>query len=565
MNKSSFPIHTEEILDKFTLLSLLLIISISAIANLPMTLGQDASNSYNYRFTVNEHGFTTVDVTFQSTENSGSSWVIVPKFSPWNNITVEGAITEFELAETQTYVGEDYYFYQVFVFSFVSVTSFQMKIQFNMTDGALIIEPRGVFLSPLIGFHPESVGLSQAEILFSSNYVVKTELIASSSGRSTYTVPDVNRVVFDLQDNVERLQVEFAPAADEPDWQQLDQSVFSFRTAKRYENYASEILALYQLVYADFTDLFNVTLENIEVQFFIPEFETLLSVGGFIPFTGQTLGEININIFFVRAVNGTIQAIALHELVHHFLWETGLSPDSFLWVHEGGAQYVSIETVDDLGYEGADIERTRLEQVASQLISQTGESFGYLQEWTPANPPADISRNYAASYYVMSRLAEEYGGLDFYRQFFRLIRGLEIQTNDELAFHLSLAANASVDLKLKLWGFDIRLLYNGSKISPDRIYEAEKALDGLNPVFLPYSLVAELFYQQALLRLERGDVNGANQFLDATILMANLAPVLTLLTLTAILAVIVYLLYKRSSRPRLEPPALPPLFEETAA
>jgi hypothetical protein len=163
----------------------------------------------------------------------------------------------------------------------------------------------------------------------------------------------------------------------------------------------------------------------------------------------------------------------------------------------------------------------------------------------------------------VSRLAEEYGGFDFYRQFFELISELKIETNDELAFHLSLAANASVDLKLKLWGFDIRLLYNGSQVSPERIYEAEKAIDGLSPVFLPYNLVAKFFYEQALLRLERGDVNGANQLLDATIFLANLAPLLTLLTLAAILAIIVYFLHKRSLKSRLEPPALPFVSEET--
>ncbi|MFB0567335.1 MAG: hypothetical protein ACETVM_01960, partial [Candidatus Bathyarchaeia archaeon] len=318
-------------------------------------------------------------------------------------------------------------------------------------------------------------------------------------------------------------------------------------------------------VYDDFTDLFNVTLEDIDVQFFIPDFETLLSVGGYVPFTGQTMGEININIFFVRAVNGTIQAIALHELVHHFLWKVGLSPDIFLWFHEGAAQFVSIETVDDLGYEGAVIERDKLEQGASQLILQTGENFGFLQEWTPDSQPLDVSSYYVASYYVISRLAEEYGGLDFYKQFFKLIQGPKIETNDELAFHLSFAANASVDLKLEQWGFNIHLLYiiNQSNISPELIYEAEKAVDGLSPVFVPYNLVAKFLYQQALLRLERGDVDGASQLLEAAIFLANLAPLLTLLTIAAILAIIIYILHKRKSEPTIELP--PPAFEETTA
>lgn len=563
MNKSSHCRDAKKILDQTLQLFLLLIVAASVIANLPKATGESSSNSYNYKFTVNEEGFTLVDITFQSTEGTGSSWVFVPKFSPWNNVTLLGKITESKLDETQNYVGEDYYFYEVFEFSFSS-GPFQMRIQFNMTEGALIIEPRGIFFSPQIGFHTDSVGKSRAEVLFPSNYTVKEEFIASSSGISTYTIPNSNRVLFDLQNNLERLQIEFETAATEPTWKQLNQSVFSFRTVNRYENYASEILTLFNAVYDDFTDFFNVTLENIEVQFFIPEFETLLSVGGYVPFTGQTMGEININIFFVRAVNGTIQVIALHELVHHFLWQAGLSPDFFLWFHEGAAQFVSIETVDDLGYEGADIERSRLEQGAAQLISQTGENFGVLQEWKPDSQPLDVSSYYVASYYIVNKLAEEYGGLGFYKRFFKRIQLVKIETNDELAFHLSLAANASVDLKLKLWGFDIRLLYTGSKISPELIYEAEKAVDGLNPVFLPYNLVAKFLYQQALLRLERGDVDGANQLLESAISLANLAPLLTLLTLVAIFAIIAYILLRRTSEPSFELPP-PPTFEQTNA
>jgi len=567
MNESSLYRNAKKILRKTPQLFLLLTVAASVIVSIPIVIGKPSSNSYNYKFTVNEDGFTWVDITFQSTEGTGSSWVIVPKFSTWDNVTLLGEITEFELDETQNYVGEDYYFYEVFDFSFVSVSSFQMKIQFNMTGAALIIEPRGIFFSPLTGFHPDSAGVSEAEVLFPSSYKVKEALIASSSGISTHTVPSSNRVLFDLQHNLERLQIEFETAATEPTWKNLNQSVFSFRTVKRYENYASEILTLFNSVYDDFTDFFNVTLENIDVQFFIPDFETLLSIGGYVPFTGQKMGEININIFFVRAVNGTIQAIALHELVHHFLWKAGLSPDFFLWFHEGAAQFVSIETVDDLGYEGAALERDRLEQGASQLVSLQGENFGFLQDWAPDNHPVDVARNYVASYYVISRLAEEYGGLDFYKQFFKLIRGLKIKTNDELAFHLSFAANASVDLKLKQWGFNIRLLYiiNQSNVSPELIYEAEKALDGLSPVFQPYSLVAKFLYQQALLRLERGDFDGASQLLEAAIFLANWAPLLTLLTLVAIFAIIAYILLKRPSEPSFELPPLSPAFEETNA
>lgn len=561
---------TRNVLNKTIQVYLLFVVVTSVVASLPAATGEPSPDSYNYKLMVNEDGFTQVDVTFQSSSNTGTSWIVVPKFSSWSNVTLSGEITQSRLDETQSYLGEDYYFYQAYVFYYASESSFEMKVQFNMTEGALIIEPRGIFFSPLIGFHQDAVGKSKAEIFFPSNYRVKEQLIASSSGKSTHTVVNSSSVIFNLQSNLERLQIEFETAATTPTWKYLNQSVFRFKTVRRYENYASEILTLFNTVYADFTNLFNVTLENIHAQFFIPEFETLLAIGGFIPFTGQRLGEININIFFVRAVNGTIQAIALHELVHHFLWKAGLSPDYFLWVHEGTAQFVSIEAVNDLGYEGATMEKNRLEQVASQYVSLYGENFGFLQDWNPDNQPADVSSNYAASYYVISRLAEEFGGLEFYKQFFELIRGLEFEPgewkpNEWLAFYMSLAANASVDLKLKLWGFNIRLLYTGSKISPKLIYEAEKAIDGLSFVFFPYNLVARFLYQEALLRLERGDIEGANQLLESAISLANLAPLLTLLTLVAISVIIAYVLYRRWSRLSIGMPQLSPAFEETTA
>ena len=135
MNESSLYGNAKNGLNKTPQLFLLLILATSVIVCLPIATGGLAPNSYNYKFTVNKDGFTWVDITFQSSRNTGSSWVIVPKFSPWNyDVTSPGEITESKLDGTQDYVDEDYYFYQVFDFSFSSTSSFQIKIQFNMTD-----------------------------------------------------------------------------------------------------------------------------------------------------------------------------------------------------------------------------------------------------------------------------------------------------------------------------------------------------------------------------------------------------------------------------------------------
>ncbi len=74
-----------------------------------------------------------------------------------------------------------------------------------------------------------------------------------------------------------------------------------------------------------------MTLEDVVVQWFLPDFESLLSVGGFVPLFTGGLGEININIVFIRAVNGTVEDIAAHELVHRFLGKAGISPKRIIF------------------------------------------------------------------------------------------------------------------------------------------------------------------------------------------------------------------------------------------
>jgi len=535
-------------------LSLLLIIVISfASFSSPSTAAP--SSSYHYRYVVDRNGKTSINVGFVSSDTTGSSWVFVPmNSSSWSLSVTSGRITQNETVKTNQMPGvsEDYYFYRAFTFSFTSSGSFKMNMTFSMSTGALIIEPRGMFFSPQIGFEPDSVG--RAEVEFPTGYTVKD---AVASGRINYspTQTSANRVSFNpLEENIMRLQVEFSTDVSKPDTTTVKQGVFSFEVAKRYENYARDILKVFDSVYSNLTRLFNNTLSNVKVRFFIPDFATLLSVGGYVPFTQGEIGEINVNIFFVRTVNGTIEVIAVHELVHHFVWASKLSPSELLWFHEGMAQFVSIETVGALGYEGVQYERERLEQIAAQL----GGNFGFVQEWSPSSEPLNIGAYYAASYYVVRELAKMYGGFDFYRRFFELIQNVTVSDNNLLAYYLSKAAEASVALVLRDWGFGVSDLYT----SPLLIDEAQKALAQLSPIFQPYKFLAEYLFRQALLNFEVGNVERANAFLQLAIFIAYLAPLLTLFTVVAFLALVVYILYRYSKKkPSVQPS---PTIMETA-
>ncbi len=554
-------------------LFIILVAPVASGSIVPNVTAQPTS-SYLYRFNVDRDGFTTVEIDFNSTDISGESWVFVPKFHSWNHTETSGQIVYSENVTTDQVTDQNLYFYNAFKFRYQSTGLFRMNIKYDFDNGALVLEPRGMFYSPQIGFKASSNG--KAVVLFDDEFQIKQDtngrdLAVVVGSRDTYTAQKVesNRVLFDLQENVVRLQVEFgiSTAGEDTTVRSSDNRTFIFQTETRYMAHAASVLRFYDKIYNQTARLFNVTLEDVVVQWFLPDFQSLLSVGGFVPLYTGGLGEININIVFIRTVNGTIEDIAAHELVHRFLGKAGISPNEFLWFHEGLAQYISVNIVSNLGYEGAEIEKANLEDGATGLIQFLGgERFDSisLQRWSPNYQPpnADMGSLYAASYYVISRLPQvvERDGFEYYQNFFRLIgqlpsgfNGVKVKGISELALYLSQAANASVASTLKRWGFAVADLYE----SPvqDLITEAGKAVNEVNPIFQPYRFLSDYLYQQALLSAEAGDWNRAQSLLQLSITLANLAPLLTFVTIVALLALLVYVLVRRGRR---QLPVVPP-------
>jgi len=534
------------------------------------------SSNYFYKFTVDREGFTAVEINFNSTDATGDSWVFVPKYQTWDYfVTPGGQIVQYEAVPTSQVIDENLYFYQAFTFRYQSSGFFNMTIRFDFDNGALVLEPRGIFYSPQIGFRSDSNG--RAEVLLDQAFKVDDPRLAVVRGSNTYQArnEDVepHRVLFSLQENVVRLQVEFR-IDSEPAITALrssDNKTFVFNTVSRYETYARNVLRFYDQIYNNATRLFNVTLDDVVVQWFLPDFQSLLAVGGYVPIFTGGLGEININIVFIRTVNGTVEVIATHELIHRFLDKAGIPPNEFLWFHEGMAQSVSVNLVLDLGYEGGESEKNNLENVAEQLIQlPDGENFASisLQRWTPSYQPpnTDVGKLYAASYYVVSRLHQivERDWFEYYRRFFELVgqlppdfNGVKIKKISELALYLSQAANASVAITLReRWGFTVADLFE----SPvqDLITEADKAVNELNPIFQPYKFLAQFVYERALLSAEQGDWDTSKSLLQLSIALANLAPLLTFLTIIGLLALLIFILKRRSKRPQTAVPPLPP-------
>ncbi|MEM2479630.1 MAG: hypothetical protein QXM44_02720 [Candidatus Bathyarchaeia archaeon] len=511
----------------------------------------DYSKYFKYEFIVDEDGSAITRIIYRSNLADGSSWVLIPRFSKWSNYTVHGQVYNWTLEEPEGYTGLQYYFYKVLRFHYFasSGNQFEMVVEYNFTSAAMIIEPDGIFYSPQIGF--EGGSGFEATVIFPSIFKVNLNEALALGNRNSYP-PDRGAsnssfVLFrnlPLTENLLRIEVGFKVSGRNADFINLESGTFKFITVKRYESYAWKILNLYNSTYDVLANLFNTTLEELDskgektvtVRFFIPDFYSLMSVGGYVPFTGEGMGDIHINFIFTRYVEGYLEVIALHELVHHFLWKAGVSPKKLLWFHEGMAQYVSIEVAERIGYEGASMIKQEIEEGVQQLRAVISDNFGFLMEWTPSYTPRDLNTLYAAAYYVVARLAEEYGGLDYYAKFFSLLGGMKVEDNAALCYYLGLAAGdagESVINKLNAWGFGTVDLYAYLPLISE-VKAAINDVDSTNPLLQPFKYFAELIYK-SVMSGERIIAERAALFLLVALLIARFAPLIALLTYSSLI------------------------------
>lgn len=508
---------------------------------------------YKYEFRVGVDGDAHVKITYTSDLKRGSSWVLVPKFIEWMNRTLHGKLIEWTIEETEKYTGSHYYFYQVLSFSFTSDSAgFELVIEYDFPLAAIVIESEsthGVFYSPQISFKENN--LLEAVVVFPERFKARVDeavaigkygvYVADKSSNSSY-------VVFKgipLNDNLLRIQIGFNSIHATVDTVTLRSGIFEFVTVARYETYARRIIDLYNKTYDTLTKIFNVTLDHVRARFFVPDPSTLLSIGGYVPFKGGSFGDIHINFMFTRYVGGYLEIIALHELIHHFMWKAGVSPERLLWFHEGAAQFISIEIAESMGYEGAKMAKEELDSAIRELNLSAKSDLGFLKDWTPYNAPRDTSILYVSAYYIVSELAKEYGGLEYYATFFRLIRGISLESNTMLCYYLSLAANRSIFNKFNSWGFNLPEIYDYWQLISE-VREAIDRISPVNPFLQPFKKIAELLYLAAL--SEEVPHESVEQLLSTALFIAKNAPRIALTVYSCILFTTILLLTRKARR-----------------
>lgn len=456
---------------------------------------------FKYEFRVGVEGDAHVRITYSSSLRKGSSWVLVPRFISWVNRTLHGRILGWTLEEPEKYTGSHYYFYQVLVFSFVSDNAgFEIIIEYDFPLAAMVIEPEsthGIFYSPQIGF--EENNLLEAAVAFPEKFKARVNETIAIGKHDLYRADEGSNSSYIIfknippGDNLLRIQIGFDSTCSAVETVTLKNGLFEFTTVARYEKQAEKIIDFYNATYDALANIFNVTLDHVKVRFFIPDFYTLMSIGGYIPFKGGKLGDIYINLVYTRYVEGYLEVVALHEIIHHFMWKAGVSPEKLLWFHEGIAQFISIEIAESMGRRGAGMIKEEINEAIRKLNLSTESNLKFLTEWTPYNMPRENVVLYVSAYYIISKLAKEYGGLEYYARFFTLIKGVNLESNTMLCYYLSLAANKSVFDEFNSWGFNLPEIYTHWPL----ILEVREAIDSISPVnpFLqPFKKIAELFY-----------------------------------------------------------------------
>jgi hypothetical protein len=412
-------------------------------------LAQAPAETYAYNMTFDHDGFTTVEILYNSgLAGSGASWVAVPgNFTETAVTAVKGTVTSMTRVPYRV-GGRAHAFYDNLTFSYVSGDEpFSMRLRFNMTQGAMIVEPNGFFFSPQIGV--PSYAKVGARLILPDGVEELNEVQPSPT----------------LVDNVgSRLELFFNPGSESRiavtftvSWPKqtshIRDGMIDAEVPSRYSDLGRQMIALYGEAVPLMNDLFNNTVNGISISFFTPLTLPELSIGGYTPVEPSSLqtGVIYLNLFYFRALPGTMETIAIHELTHRYEARAGIAPD-LLWVHEGLANYVAVQMGKPLGYDVASTDED-LEAAASELNGD----YGIIQDWRPGGTITSLFHYYAASYHVFKALGDQYGGLSLYSKFFRGLHELKdgLRSTNVAVYQLSLAAGADLFSQFTEWKFEL--------------------------------------------------------------------------------------------------------------
>jgi len=434
-----------------TRLVAVIVICLFLATSIAPVVAQQPNEKYTYNLGFDHDGFTTVEVLYDSGfVGSGASWVAVPKnFTDTSVQPLKGTIVSMMREVYRSGEGgQAHPFYDNLTFSYASSNEpFSMRLRYNMTYGAMIVEPNGFFYSPQIGV-PSSASV-QARLTFPDGVESLDEVQPAPVRIESYfskldlffNLPSQSRVAVTFRVSWARQTSHIREGIAEAD------------VPSRYLDLGTRMVELYKKAIPMMNGLFNGTVDRISMKFFTPSSLPELGIGGYTPIDPSSFqtGAIYLNLFYFRALPGTMETIAVHELTHQYEAHAGISPE-LLWVHEGLANYVAIQLGKLLGYDIASTDAD-LESAAGELNG----NYGMIQYWQPGGTVGSLFQYYAASYEVFKTLGSKYGDLSLYSKFFARLRELKdgLRSTNVVVYELGLAAGTNLSPQFTNWGFEL--------------------------------------------------------------------------------------------------------------
>ncbi|MCS7095294.1 MAG: hypothetical protein NZ988_05780 [Thaumarchaeota archaeon] len=311
-----------------------------------------------------------------------------------------------------------------------------LTVTYELEHACLLLEGRGLLLTPLIVYGPPLRGELRTSLIDLVTEVRSVEPAATHMTLSNGSL----EARHDLPLFVNRVVISFR--AVEESVESVASKGFTVRTHQRYAGVASEIIDVLVNATETFRVLFGREVSGLVVEFYLPR-DYRTGPEGFAQVPKNEVKVIKLNLLLLRRVQGLLETIALHELVHHYLFDVGVGADA-TWFHEGLAVYLSLEEGKRLGLRGAHL----LEDLMRKEAAFSGQIE--LRDWGPG----EVRDNswYAAAYALIEKLFEkdELGMMMALSNLKNLNRGLS--SSDEVVMYLSKYLNEEAVSALSRFG-----------------------------------------------------------------------------------------------------------------
>jgi len=504
-------------------LKVLVIATLIVCASKPSLLAKSSPNRrVEYYFSFDEMGTALTNVTFSDDQPVGGAfWMLVPREpGKWSLRVSDGRLENSTLKDTDASFGHMIFYVNLTLFYFGPIT---VVINWTLEYGALLLEPQGLFVSPAI--------FTSRDISCDAKLELPNWVKNINYATPRYTKKTDNVLQFDLgqimREGGGRIYAFFS-LYGQTENSEFTRENFTVVAPSRYSKLADRVLSTYSKAEPILQKLFNISLGHTYLEFFVPSSEEELPIGGFVPILQDrfSVGNISLNLFYFRTQEGYIESIALHELVHQYCAKAGIAP-SLLWVHEGFANYVSIEATYLLGLPGArDLEESLRDEAATVPVSE----YHMVEDWTTerTNPRYSVFQHYAVAYSIISDIGKEFrnegepfDGYTFFANIFHEMvqKGLRLDSTLQIVSLMEAASTngSRIASMFMSWNFnvlDIYQIYSRIESLREKLRDPSPILSLFAPSMLAKLVEAENFLESENFMLAQELVREVEAFMD---------------------------------------------------